>query len=75
MEESPEPTNEEILENLDEVRQRVRIVNQHDDEPALITICRFPDECGEDPCEDCFRFWHDDPRSSAELSATMKRRN
>lgn len=63
------------VDDLENLRRRVKQKHQwdEDDEPiAQITICRFPTHCGEGPCDNCFKFFEDDPRSTEQLEACMK---
>lgn len=55
-------------------------LHDEDDEPVYIGICRDigGSFCNtEEPakCENCFRFWHDDPRSNAEILAAIERKD
>lgn len=68
------------LEALASLRLEARLEVQRDEdgEPCFIGVCRdlnLPKCKSGDPtdCENCYRFWSDDPRTDAEVLAAMDR--
>lgn len=69
-------------EALASLRLEAKLDAQRDDEgePVFIGLCRDlgSPHCNQDDptkCDNCFRFWHDDPRTDEELLADMDRKH
>lgn len=71
------------LEALASLRLSARLDVQHDEdgEPCFIGVCRDfggPPFCNhENPseCDNCFRFWSDDPRTDEEILKAIDRKD